>query len=109
MAYDQYTAALRLNSKDAWTYDGRARVWRDWGFAGLGLSDAYHAVYLAPTSPVPQNTLGTLFLKIGLVDEARAAFARALALDPNASYALENLCRLAAAKDGAVDRCPRGR
>src|SRR4029079_6395002 len=67
-AYDHFSAALRLDAKDAAAYDGRARVWRDWGLPGRGLSDAYRAVYLAPNSPVPRNTLGTLFVRLGLVE-----------------------------------------
>jgi tetratricopeptide (TPR) repeat protein len=91
-AYDHFSAAVLLARNDAAAYDGRARVWRDWGFAPLALSDAYRAIHYAPTSPVPQNTLGTLLLKMGLLPEAQAAFARALVLDPRASYALANLC-----------------
>jgi len=94
-AYDHYTAAIQLEPKDASSYDGRARVRRDWGVPQLGLSDVYHAIYFAPASPVPRNTLGTLLLKMGLVEEARTSFKRALDLDPEASYARENLCRLA--------------
>ena len=111
-AYDHFSAALQLDKKDAFSYDGRARVWREWGFASFGLSDAYHAIYYAPASPVPQNTLGTLFLKMGLRGEARGAFQRALTLDPKADYALDNLCRLSRARGDAVpslEACSPGR
>ena len=91
-AYDHFSAALRLEPHDAASDDGLARIWRDWGFPHLGLTDAYRAIYYAPDSPVPQNTLGTLLLKMGRPAEARRAFERALALDPRAPYVLNNLC-----------------
>jgi hypothetical protein len=49
-AFDHFTAALRLDRSDAGAYDGLARIWRDWGFPHLGLSDAYRAAYYAPRS-----------------------------------------------------------
>lgn len=91
-AFDHFTAAVGLARRDAASYDGRARIWRDWGFPRLALSDAYRAIHYAPKSAVPQNTLGTLLLNMGLVTEARRAFERAVALDPSASYARANLC-----------------
>jgi tetratricopeptide (TPR) repeat protein len=107
-AYDHYTAAVRLARNDATSYDGRARIWRDWGFPHLGLTDAYRAIHYAPGSPVPQNTLGTLLLKMGQPADARTAFERALVLDPHAAYALNNLC-LAALLQGdnsrAIEAC----
>lgn len=91
-AYNHFTEAIRLSRNDAASYDGRARVWRDWGFSNLGLSDVYQAIHYAPKSAAPQNTLGTLLLKLGLLSDARTAFERALALDPGAGYARSNLC-----------------
>lgn len=91
-AYDHFTAALRLEPRDATSLDGLARVWRDWGLPHLGLTHAYRAIYYAPGSPVARNTLGTLLLKMGRNADARAAFELALAMDPHAAYALNNLC-----------------
>ncbi len=91
-AYDQYSAAVKLDPSDAASYDGLARIWRDWGFPHLGLVDAYRAIYYAPASAVPQNTLGTLLLNMGQLDNARQAFERALGLDPHAGYVFNNLC-----------------
>lgn len=91
-AYDHFEAAVRLMPNDAASLDGLARIWRDWGFPHLGLIDAYRAVYYEPHSPVPLNTLGTLLLEMGRVAEARATFERALALDQDAGYVLNNLC-----------------
>src|SRR4051794_8349200 len=33
MAYDHLSAAARIDPKDAAAYEGRARIWRDWGVA----------------------------------------------------------------------------
>jgi tetratricopeptide (TPR) repeat protein len=107
-AFDNYAAAIRLNSHDAASYEGRARIWRDWGFSHLGLPDAYRAIFYAPDSPVPRNTLGTLLLNMGRAADARAAFERALVLDADAAYVLNNLCYVALMQGdnaGAFDRC----
>jgi tetratricopeptide (TPR) repeat protein len=98
-AYDHFTIALKLNPRDAGSYDGLARIWRDWGLAGRGLSVAYHALYYAPDEPAPHNTLGTLLVSLGQPAAARAEFERALARDPGAGYAMNNIC-YAALLDG---------
>jgi tetratricopeptide (TPR) repeat protein len=108
MAFDQYTAATRLDPKDAVAYDALARIWRDWGFPEMGIGDAQRAVRYAPRSPAAHNTLGTLLAKIGRTDEARREFAAALDLDPTAEYARTNLCSIspdALAGDAAAP-CP---
>jgi tetratricopeptide (TPR) repeat protein len=107
-AYDQFAAAVRLNPRDAGSYDGLARVWRDWGSPHLGLSAAYRAIFYAPDSAVARNTLGTLLLNMGRAADARAAFERALALDADAAYVLNNLCYVALMQGDtarALDRC----
>jgi Tfp pilus assembly protein PilF len=93
-AFDHLTAATRLDPRDAAAYDARARIWRDWGFAGLGMADAARAVYHAPRSAAAHNTWGTLLAATGHRDDARREFEIALALDPGASFARANLCRL---------------
>lgn len=102
-AFDQYTAALRLDRTDAASYDALARIWRDWGFPALGLSDAHRAVYYAPSSPAARNTLGTLLQAMGLTGEARRAYEAAATLDPNAAYAFNNLCGLDLAEGRLAD------
>ena len=92
LAHAHFTAAVREDPTDAASFDALARIWRDWGFAHLGLGDAYRAVHFAPSSPAAANTLGTLFDALGHPGAARAWYGRALALDPDASYALNNLC-----------------
>lgn len=93
-AMDHFSAALRIDQHDVPSLDGVARIWRDWGYANLGLPHAYRAVYWAPDSAPAQNTLGTLLLKLGVVGAARVRFERARALAPDAAYPLNNLCYL---------------
>ena len=91
-AYDHFKAALRLHPRDAASFDGLARVWRDWGLPNVALGDAHRAIYYAPSSATVHNTLGTILLKLGQTAAAESAFAAALQRDPEASYALNNLC-----------------
>jgi Flp pilus assembly protein TadD len=84
--------SLALHGSDPVVHDAVARLWRDGGQPGMGLTHAYKAVYLAPDWPVGQNTLGTLLYAMGHRADARVRFERAVALDPGAAYALENLC-----------------
>jgi Flp pilus assembly protein TadD len=92
VAHEHFTAAVKLDAKDAAAWDGLARIWRDWGFAHLALPDATRAAYFAPDSPIVHNTLGTVLQALGRRAEARAAYEKALALDATADYALTNLC-----------------
>ena len=94
LAFDHYALALRMDPYDASSYDGLARVWRDWGFVHLALPHAYRAVYYAPESPSTHNTLGTLLLQHGVVGAARAQFEIARILDPQQAYPVNNLCYL---------------
>ena len=93
LAMDHFDRALEIDSKSAAAYDARARVWRDWGVPSLALSDAARAVYFAPRSAAVHNTRGTILTLLGRCDPARAAYGRALELDPGAGYARENLER----------------
>jgi len=93
-AFDHLSAATRLDPRDAAAYDARARIWRDWGFPELGMGDSARAVFYAPRSAAAHNTRGTLLAATGLTEEARREFEAALALDPDASFARANLCRL---------------
>ncbi len=107
-AYDYLSASLGLNGPDPAVHDALARLWRDWGYPGVGLADAYQAVYLAPDWAPAHNTLGTLLVKLGHRDDARRRFEEAARLDPGAAYAFDNLCRLSLA-DGrtreAIGQC----
>jgi tetratricopeptide (TPR) repeat protein len=107
-AHRHYNAALKLDGRDALAYEGLARVWRDWGLSNLALGDAYRAVYFAPTSAAVHNTLGTVLQALGQHENARTAYERASGLDPQAAYALNNLCYLSFVDgrvQGAIDAC----
>ncbi len=91
-AHDYLARSLTVNGPDPVVLDALARLWRDWGQPGLGLSHAYQAIQLAPDWPVAQNTLGTLLYRLGHRADARERFEAAVRLDPGAAYALENLC-----------------
>ena len=93
-AFDHLTAATKLAPADATAYDELARIWRDWGFPHMGLADSARAVFYAPRSAVARNTRGTLLAALGQREDARREFEAALALDPGAGFAAENLCRL---------------
>lgn len=101
------TAALRLDSKDAASYDARARLWRDSGFPGQGLADGYRARFYAPDSAEAANTLGTLFEAMGRFGEARQWYERALSTQPGAWFVLNNIChlRMRLGETGAVRAC----
>jgi len=107
-AHEHFSTAVALDPTDAASWDGLARIWRDWGFPHLALSDAYRAVYYAPDSPAVHNTVGTVLQALGKWAAARAQFEHALALDVTAAYALSNLCygwRLAGNAPKAADAC----
>ena len=91
-ASDHFAKAARLDPREAAAWDGLARIWRDWGFPHIGLGDAYRAVYAAPRSPAVRNTLGTILQYLGKGPDARAQFDLAVAFDPDAAYAHNNLC-----------------
>lgn len=92
MAHEHFSEAIRLDPADAVSYDARARLWRDWGVPRMALDDAKRAVLYAPKSAAAANTLGTVFQALREPTEAKRWYAKALALDPGASYALNNLC-----------------
>ncbi len=64
-AHEHLSAAVKLEPRDAASWDRMARIWRDWGLPHLGLTDAHRAVYFAPASPVVHNTLGTILHALG--------------------------------------------
>jgi tetratricopeptide (TPR) repeat protein len=108
-AYAHFAAAVKLDPADAASYDGRARVWRDWGFPELGMDDANRAVQLAPASAAAANTLGTLLHAQGRTQEAVRWYERAAKLDERAGYAASNLCyaSILTGRETAVRSCER--
>jgi Tfp pilus assembly protein PilF len=91
-AYTYANRAALQKPRLAEAHEVLARIWRDWGFPGLGMGPASRAVYFDPASATAVNTLGTLLDALGQPAEARQAFARAAALDAHAGWALNNLC-----------------
>ena len=108
-AHAYFTKAVKLDPNDAAAFDALARIWRDWGFPERGMPDAQRAVQLVPASASAANTVGTLFEAAGHVPQAREWYERALRLDPNASYALNNLCYSAImlTQPDAIAQCRR--
>ena len=109
-AFEHFATAARLDPSDGAAWDGRARIWRDWGFSHFGLGDAYRAVWAAPRSPAVHNTLGTILQILGRGRDARVQFAQALDCDAGASYAQNNLCYswlMEANADAASIACSR--
>jgi tetratricopeptide (TPR) repeat protein len=94
IAHYHFTEALRLDPSDALSYEGRARLWRDFGFPALGLGDAYRARYHAPRSSSVANTLGTLFEAMGRFEDALDWYGRALSMEPGAWFVLNNVCHV---------------
>ncbi len=93
-AHTRLNRALQRDPRFAAAHEAMARVWRDWGLPGLGLSSAYRATFYAPDSASARNTLGTILNALGELDGARKAYMEAAALDPTAGWALSNLCYL---------------
>lgn len=93
-AYDQYTAALVLEPRNFAAYEGRARLLRDVGLPGMALSDAHWARFLAPRSASAHNTLGTILERQGHCADALAEYQEAARLQPEASWAQQNVIRL---------------
>jgi tetratricopeptide (TPR) repeat protein len=93
-AMDLYSEAIRRDSRLASAFDGRARVWRDWGMLEHAMGDAYRATYFAPYSGEAWNTLGTILQAMNRLTDARAAFTRATRAGGETPYAWNNLCYL---------------
>lgn len=91
-AYEYVDQAAALAPRDSAIYDMRARMWRDGGFPGRALADAYRAIYYDPRSAAARNTLGTALQALGRRSDARKEYERAVALDRTAAYAFNNLC-----------------
>ena len=91
-AHEHFSAAVKLDAKDAASWDGLARIWRDWGFPHLALPDASSRRLLRPgfTGRAQHARHGAA----GARPSRRGACAvrEGVALDATAAYALTNLC-----------------
>jgi tetratricopeptide (TPR) repeat protein len=108
-AADKYlTTAIEIDRDDPASYDARARLFRDAGFPGMGLGDAYRTWNLSPTAEAA-TTMGTLFEGMKQLNHAREWYRKALTLSPDAWYALNNICHLDTleARRTAVLSCTR--
>ena len=94
-AYRHYQRALQILPCDSSALEGLARLWRQWGTPELALSEAHRAVHCSPGSASAYNTLGTVLVALGQLEQARAAFEFAGRLDGRAAFALNNLCYVA--------------
>jgi tetratricopeptide (TPR) repeat protein len=93
-AYRHFQRAVILEPCDGASYDGMARLWRDWGMPGVGLGDVHRALNCSKKSAEFYNTLGTILESLGQPRNAESAYRTAAALNPRATFALNNLCYL---------------
>lgn len=96
-AFDYLTEGVARYPRAAALHDATARMWRDWGLPDRALRHAHLAVRYAPASAATHNTLGTVLWALSDYRDAARAFADAVARDPAAGYALQNVCLAAAA------------
>jgi tetratricopeptide (TPR) repeat protein len=109
-AFDHLSSAIRLDPKDAASFDLRARLWRSWRLPEFGVPDARKAVALAPQSATAWNTLGLLLEDSRKVPDGITAYLKAVELDDQAAYAWSNLCRVLTARTdtaAAIKACRR--
>ena len=106
-ALDYYSAAVAIDPKNAPAYDGRARIWRDWGRLNEALGDATRSTFISPDDAVGWNTMGTVLQRLNRRREARDAFTRSIALAPGEPHAWNNLCYMsileARVEDGILE------
>ena len=94
-AYRHYLQALRIEPCDSSAFEGLARLWRQWGAPDLALSDAHRAVHCRPGSASAYNTLGTVLVALGQLEQAKGMFEFAGRLDRRAAFVANNLCYVA--------------
>jgi tetratricopeptide (TPR) repeat protein len=106
-AFDHFSEAAALDARSVAAFDGRARVWRDWGLVGPALTDVHRARYFGPDRADVYNTLGTILERAGQCQAAAHAYRDALARDAQATWARQNLTRLEAAGTNCRPGAPR--
>ena len=103
MAENFLSRAIKLDPRDAASWEARAQAWRDLSLPERALPDAQRAIFYAPKSASARNTLGTVLVALNQPAEAVIAFNDAVSIDPNASWARSNLCYVSLlAGDAAV-------
>jgi tetratricopeptide (TPR) repeat protein len=89
-AMDYYSEALSVDPRNLVGLDGRARVWRDWGFTAEALSDVDRGLKVAPYSAAFHNTRGTILQTLHRYAEAADEYTAAARLAPTSPYAINN-------------------
>ena len=88
-AYRHYQQALRIEPCDSSAFEGLARLWRQWGAPDLALEGRASGGALPSASASAHNTLGTVLVALGQLEQAKAAFEIAGRLDRRAAFAAE--------------------
>ena len=81
-AYRHFQRAVVLEPCDGVSYDGMARLWRDWGMPDLALSDVHRALNCTEKSAEIYNTLGTILESLGQPRSAERAYRSAVGAQP---------------------------
>jgi tetratricopeptide (TPR) repeat protein/predicted Ser/Thr protein kinase len=79
-AEGKYFAALRVNGRNAQAHDGLRRLKFDAGRYAEAVPHAEKAARHAPGSARYRRTLGDVYFKVGQLEDAEAAYAKAVAL-----------------------------
>ncbi len=79
-AESKYFAALRLNGRNAQAHDGLRRLKFDAGRYAEAVPHAEKAARYSPGSARYRRTLGDVYFKVGQLEDAEAAYAKAVAL-----------------------------
>ena len=98
-AYRHFQRASLMEPCDAVSHDGMARLWRDWGMSDLRVERGPPRDELQQEVGGNYNTLGTVLESLGQQAAAERAYQTALALNPRAIFALNNLCYLQMIQD----------
>jgi Flp pilus assembly protein TadD len=93
-AYDRSVKAIAMDPRLGEAHEMTAKIWRDWQMPARGLAPAYRAVYFDARSASARNTLGTIFERLGRLEDARGAYEAAAERAPSAAWPLNNLCHL---------------
>ena len=90
-AYDRLTAMVKSRKMTFETAMNLCSISGELGLDKEGLTFALEALQLQPTSSIAHNNLGSAFMTMGLMDEARHCFETTLMIEPENSSGLVNL------------------
>lgn len=89
-AIADFTAAVKLNPKDAPAYDNRGTAWRAKGDLHRALADFNTAIKLNPNSAAAYNNRGNIWRESSELKRALADYSEAIRLDGNFALAYSN-------------------